>query len=188
MRSAAIGNRAAGGSHLLDELLDHSRLQAHWLESHGFTRGSAALQRLHGLLDGRATLWAGAATPVAFGPQGGTSTLPAGEVPVLSHHERYVEAAVPPNLLGGDSVILRWRNASNNEVIDLSTQALPSGANEAVPVWMHSSVDWPPGRYRVEVIAPNPDLSLLAAGEFEIAAPGAAITPFAFHGQANRAP
>ena len=169
--------------HLLDELLYRSRLQANWLESHGFTPGSPALERLHSLLDGKAALSATSAHPVAFGPQGGKSAKRAGDVPVLSLHERYVEANIPPSLLAGDSFLLRWRNASDDVVVDLSSQPIPSNTNEAVSVWMYSPVDWPPGRYRVELIAPSADLPLIAAGEFEIGASGSVATPFAFHNQ-----
>lgn len=173
---------------LFDELLYLSRLQASWLESHGFTPGSLALERLHSLLDGNAALSATSAHHVAFGPQGAKSAMRAGDVPVLSLHERYVEANIPAGLLAGDSFLLRWRNASDGVVMDLSSQPIPSNTNEAISVWMYSPVDWPPGRYRVEVIAPSSDLPLVAAGEFDIGTPGSVTTPFAFQNQAEISP
>ncbi len=177
--TAAAQGGAPQPPNLLHEVLDRSRLSASWLQSHGFTPGSAALQRLHGLLQGHVALTATEARKIAFGPQDGDSALPAEGVPTLAQQERYVQAVMQPEGLAGDSVLLRWRNASDNALIELSAQAIPPNASEQIPIWRHTTEDWPPGRYRVEVIAPQGDLALLAAGEFVIAAPHAPVTPFA---------
>ena len=160
-------------------LLRQTGLDPLWLNSHGFTPGSEALQRLHGLLDGNAAVHGANSMQIAFGPQGGGARSTNGEAPLLSTHERYVDATLSLSGQGADSVLVRWRNVSDNSVLDLSVQALPSGAGGTVPLWMYSPVDWTPGRYRVEVLSPDAGLDLLAAGEFEVAPTGAAVTPFA---------
>jgi hypothetical protein len=165
---------------LWQDLMDRSRFDLVWLNSHGFAVGSPALKRLHGLLDGRVSLPDAGKQPIAFAPQGGTSGLQAGEIPVFSSNERYISASLRPEVKLGDAVILRWRNTSDNTVIELSAQATPTSAGNVVPLWKYSVDGWPPGRYRVEVISPDASLTLLAAGDFEISAPGAPVTPFAF--------
>ncbi|QIL70349.1 hypothetical protein G7048_08280 [Diaphorobacter sp. HDW4B] len=162
-----------------NDLLRQTGLDPLWLKSHGFTPGSEALQRLHGLLDGNASVLSANAMQIAFGPQGGGARSITGETPSLSTHERYVDATLSIPGQGTDSVLVRWRNVSDNSVLDLSVQALPSGSGGSVPLWMYSPVDWPPGRYRVEVLSPDTGLGLLAAGEFEVAPTGATVTPFA---------
>lgn len=166
---------------LLQEVLAGSRLSPLWLESHGFATRSEALERLHGLMNGYKGLTAPGITHIAFGPQGGSSDFAASEPRVLATQERYVQAVMPrPDGGLGDSVLLRWRNASDNTVIELSAQAIQPNVHGAIPIWMYSANDWPPGRYRVEVISPDPSLKLLAAGDFEIAGSNARLTPFSF--------
>lgn len=173
---------------LLQEVLDGSRLQADWLASRGFTPNSDALRRLHALLDGHVSLLSGQAIPLAFGPREGISLLAPGSVPVLAAQERYVHALMPAQGWGGDSVLVRWRNVSDNTVMEVATQAIGASGGEGVPLWQFATEDWSPGRYRVEVISSGVDLSLLAAGEFEIAAPGMHVTPFALTATAVDAP
>lgn len=173
---------------LLQEILLGSRLSPLWLNAHGFLEGSEALERLHGLMNGHTRLSAPNVTKVAFGPQGTSSAFAASEMPVLATQERYVQAAVSlPDGWQGDSVLLRWRNASDNAVIELSAQSIPPNVNQPIPVWMYEVNDWPPGRYRVEVISPDASLQVLAAGDFEIAGPNARLTPFSFEAT-NTAP
>ena len=169
-------------------VLNHSGLDPLWLQSHGFTPGSPALERLHSLLDGQLQLTSTNAKQIAFGPQGGTAQQTGGAAPVLSMYERYVNAALPTQELSGDSVLLRWRNASDNTVIHLSSQALSSQENGVMPLWMHSPTNWEPGHYRVEVLTPNAELGLLAAGEFSITASESSLTPFHYEAQAPISP
>ena len=169
-------------------VLSHSELDPLWLQSHGFTPGSPALARLHSLLDGRLQVTSTSAKQIAFGPQGSTARLPTETAPVLSMYERYVNAVLPTQELSGDSVLLRWRNASDNTVIHLSSQTLPSQENGSMPLWMYSPTNWEPGRYRVEVLTPNAELGLLAAGEFSITASNASLTPFSYEAQAPISP
>ena len=169
-------------------VLNHSGLDPLWLKSHGFTPGSPALARLHSLLDGQLQLTSTSAKQIAFGPQGSTAPQATGTAPVLSMYERYVNAVLPTQELGGDSVLLRWRNASDNTVIHLSSQALPSQASGPMPLWMYSPTNWEPGHYRVEVLTPNAELGLLAAGEFSITASNSSLTPFSYEAQAPISP
>ncbi len=174
-------SRQPSSRDFLQEVLIGSRLSPLWLTAHGFSAGSEALERLHGLMNGHKRLSAPNSRKIAFGPQGSASTLAASEMPALAAQERYVHAALSlPAGVQGDSVLLRWRNVSDNTVMELSAQAIPPSFNEAIPVWMHSANDWLPGRYRVEVISPDPGLQLLAAGDFEIAGPNTQLTPFSF--------
>ena len=183
-----IAHTRVSAPDMLQELLEGSRLQGDWLASHGFTPNSAALRRLHELLDGHASLLSSQARPIAFGPREGTSVLAPGAVPVLAPQERYVHAVMPAQGWGGDSVLVRWRNVSDNTVMELSAQAIAPGVGEGLPLWQFAAEDWSPGRYRVEVISPGADLALLAAGEFEIASPGMRVTPFASTSTAVGAP
>jgi hypothetical protein len=180
--SASDALREQSASHdLLLKILEGSRLNPLWLKDHGFSTGSEALERLHGLMNGHTRLSAPNAAKIAFGPQGGSTTSTTSEMPALATQERYVQAAVPFSNGGqGDTVLVRWRNASDNAVLDLSVQAIQRNENETIPIWMYSANDWPPGRYRVEVISPDPGLKLLAAGDFEIVGPNAPLTPFSF--------
>ncbi|MBF5002785.1 hypothetical protein [Diaphorobacter caeni] len=171
-----------------NHLLQHSGLDTRWLQSHGFTPGSEAFHRLHALLNGHTAVRGTNAIPIAFGPQGGIAESVPGRTPVLSPHERYVDAHLPIEALNGDSVLLRWRNASDNTLLNLSSQSLPSEVGGTVPLWMHLTDDWSPGRYRVEVLSANGALNLLAEGEFEIAAPGGHLTPFAYEASAPAMP
>lgn len=165
----------------LQEVLTGSRLSPLWLKAHGFSTGSGALERLHGLMDGHVRLSAPSITKIAFGPQGNSSTVAASEMPALAAQERYVQALMSlPDGVQDDSVLVRWRNASDNTVMELSAQAIQPNLNGNIPLWMYSSNDWPPGRYRVEVISPDPGLQLLAAGDFEIAGSNVPLTPFSF--------
>ena len=171
---------------LLQEVAQGSRLSTHWLQTHGFSAGSEGLKRLHGLMDGHTQLSAPGTTHVAFGPQGKASGSGAKDIPVLSAQERYVQAEITlANGAQAGAVLVRWRNASDNTVMELSAQTVQPGMNEPVPLWMYSAHDWVPGRYRVEVISPDPSLQLLAAGDFEIAGPNAPLTPFSFEASRN---
>lgn len=166
-------------SDLLRKVLEGSALSESWLEAHGFVPGSMALQRLHGLMLGHVSLPdSETSKKIMFGPSGGTSVLAEDASPVLAQQERYIQAVMTPDGLKGDSMLLRWRNASDNVVIELSAQAISANANEPIPVWKYTAEDWPPGRYRVEVISPDGDLTVLAVGEFEIAVPNTPTTPF----------
>lgn len=166
---------------ILQEVLDGSRLSPFWLTAHGFSTGSEALERLHELLNGHTQLSASGIANIKFGPQGSSSTSAASERPVLTTQERYVQATLQlPTGGSSEFVLVRWRNVSDNTVMELSAQAIQPSTNDAFPVWMYSAHDWPLGRYRVEVISPDPNLKLLAAGDFEIAEPNARLTPFSF--------
>lgn len=162
----------------LDDLVQQSKLSEPWLISHGFSQG--ALQRLHALLDGRTELNAARHHSLIIKPFGATQDAGVG-VPRLAPEERYLHASLAAGLAGGeDSVILRWRRLGDDEVIELSSQAMPAGPDEALQLWMHKTQDWSPGSYRLEVISANPYLELLAAAEFEIVSTGVPVTPFAF--------
>lgn len=162
------------------DLLENSRFDLSWLDAHGFTAGSVSLERLHALLDGQSFSVGAGAQQMAFAPQGAESHLQPGEIPILSTHERYVDTSLSSAALPGDAVILRWRNASDDSVIELSAQATSGSAGGSVPLWKYSPEDWPPGRYRVEVLSADASLALLAAGEFDIAPSNAAVTPFMY--------
>ena len=178
---SAHGAGQVPSSELWDALQQQSGLDAQWLQAHGFTPGSLALERLHSLLDGQKAVHRASAKQIAFGPQGSTAhPTTHTEEPILSTHERYVDASLPTANIAGDSVLLRWRNMSDNQVMDLSAQALPSVPGDSMPLWMYSPADWAPGRYRVEVLSPDASLNLLAAGEVSIAASGGAVTPFSY--------
>ena len=170
---------------LWDDVLRQSGLDAQWLQSHGFTAGSAALQQLHGLLNGQTAIASsGTVVPIAFGPQGRALQSAAIADPALSSHERFVDATLATADMAGDSVLLRWRNASDNAVLHLAAQPLTADTSGNMPLWMYSPADWAPGSYRVEVLSADPSLTLLAAGQFQIAVPGAAVTAFSYEAQA----
>lgn len=182
--SSALTPIAPLADDIWNAVLKQSELDPLWLQSHGFTPGSPALERLHSLLDGRLQVTSTSAKQIAFGPQGSTARLPTEAAPVLSTYERYVNAVLPTQELSGDSVLLRWRNASDNTVIHLSSQAIPSQESGPMPLWMYSPTNWEPGHYRVEILTPNAELGLLASGEFSIAASGTSLTAFSYEAQA----
>ncbi|MPM68145.1 hypothetical protein SDC9_115076 [bioreactor metagenome] len=122
-------------------------------------------------------------TRIALGPQDSLRAASGESTPVLSRYERYVQAQLDASVLRGDSFIVRWRKADSGETMELTAQGLPpqtQGQAQGVPLWMHSSIDWPPGDYMVEVLAPDASLELLARGEFRIAAESEGVTPFAY--------
>lgn len=160
-------------------LLSKLSLDESWLVAHGFAPTSIARAKLFALLDGRALVDSRGAERLAFGP---VSEAKAGSVgiPRLSPHERYIQAGwVPSSTSSDDSVLVRWSQSGSDSVIDLSAQALNSANGEALQLWRHTEQDWTPGRYQVEVLSANPALDVLAYGEFDVVASGAAVTPFA---------
>ncbi|MEH3085190.1 MAG: hypothetical protein PGN26_01315 [Xylophilus ampelinus] len=179
------GNTGQAGAawHLQRDLQYGAGLTPAWLVAHGFTEGGPALPRLHALLDGRVAPAEGARRrgAIAFGPQGAfPASANASEMPVLSPHERYVTASLPMQGSQGDAVLVRWRNVDEGTVLELSTQVVAPGPTADTALWKYAVDGWRAGQYRVEVIAADPSLALLAAGEFRVSAGHAALTPFAF--------
>ena len=179
---------AHSNSEMWNAVIGSTGLTAQWLQSHGFTPGSKALEQLHALLNGNTAITSTGTgvKHIAFGPQGSTPHVTTDGAPTLSTHERYVSATLPTGGMAGDSVLLRWRNMSDNQIMDISAQTLPSGTDSAMPLWMYSPSDWAPGRYRVEVLTPNADLALQAAGEFVIATSESSVTSFSYHATAQQ--
>lgn len=163
----------------LDELLRQSKLGEGWLTAHGFSSGRA-LQGLHALLDARTNLPGEPRLRLGVHPSGGAEGENTVAPPRLASGERYVLATLAsPPPTGEDSVLIRWRRISDDTVMELSAQALPP-VGESLHLWMHTTQDWAPGRYRLEVIGANARLAPLAAADFEIVAPDAEVTPFAY--------
>jgi len=163
----------------LDDLIRNSKLSEYWLTTHGFGSGDA-LQRLHELSDGRADFKNAPRFTLSITPEDaiGNSTT---EMSRLAPQERYVHATLAAGTAWfGDSVLVRWRNVSSQVVMELSSQAVPADSSEPLHLWIRSSQDWSPGRYRLEVISGNPQLELIASAEFEVASDGAPITAFSF--------
>lgn len=162
------------------DLDPHPTMPETWLVAHGFVLGSVR-GRLHDLLDGRTELTAASAHSIAVRPSANTFPGDGEQASRLLPQEHYVHTSLPLALTTGeDSVIVRWRQLSDQSVIELSSQAMPANSNESINLWMHRKDDWAPGSYRVEVISANPKLELLAAGNFEIVKSGRPTTAFAY--------
>ncbi|HEY4066308.1 MAG TPA: hypothetical protein VGM74_05375 [Burkholderiaceae bacterium] len=164
---------------LADDLARHASFTREWLSGHGFAPGSAALDRVHRLLDGRVEPNARDSAALVFGPAAGAAPADGSVKIALAAQERFVQATLPLGAAAtGDSVIVRWRSLDDSSVLELSVQAIASNPTDAPEIWMHRTTDWTAGHYRVEVLSADPQLSLLASGDFEIVPDGAPVTPF----------
>lgn len=163
----------------LDDLVSQSKLSKDWLRLHGF-EANGALTKLKLLVDGRVEP-AGQPRNILTMTPGENSLSPDNTTPRMDPRERYVHARMK---LGSersdDSVILRWRNLSEQQVIELSSQEMPKDRDDMMQLWMHRTEDWQPGHYRLEVIQGDQNLQLLARSDFEITAYGAPVTAFEF--------
>ena len=67
-----------------------------------------------------------------------------------------------------DSVIVRWLDMDNRTIVHLDRDFLSASTLELQEVWMRPNEDWSPGRYRIEILAANSELTPIAATTFTV--------------------
>lgn len=161
----------------VEERLKSVGFNVAWLIAHGFSH-SADQTRLATLIDARRELPEESRHRLNIRPSSAQAGIQS-ENPVLAPEEHYVVAEfISPFTVPEGSVIVRWRRAGDNSVMEIAPQQVPDG--ESMKIWMFKPAGWEPGSYRLEVISATPQLKVLASAEFQIAAPGSQSDAFAY--------
>lgn len=161
----------------LNYFTSQSKISKEWLYIHGFDE-PRVLAKIKLLLDGR-TEPAGQPSNKLYITPSESAINTDNSTPRMSPSERFIHAHL---VLGTEhfngSVIVRWRNLSDRQVIELSSQELPTNQTEIIKLWLFRTQDWQPGNYRLEVFQANQNLQLLASSDFSIIHHGMSLTAF----------
>lgn len=86
-------------------------------------------------------------------------------VPSAQEHQVNAAFALPAGY-AQDAVIVRWVDLDRRSVVSLDRHLVTAG--EQQEVWMRSSQDWKPGRYRVEIFAADAGLQPVAGASLDL--------------------
>ncbi len=150
-----------------------------WLQARGIATHAVAAERLARLLDGREDA---AGTPqlrLQFTPAPGALANP-GEIEArLAPTQRYLYVELPHSQLPGvDEFIVRWRDLETGQLMEMSRQAVARDAGTS-PVWRFRDDDWPPGRYRLELLSADASLRFLAVADLQIVSGAQTLSSYA---------
>lgn len=150
-----------------------------WLQARGIANHAVALERLARLLDGREDAAGSPQLRLQFTPAPGALTHPVEIEARMAPTQRYLLVEIPHSQLPGvDEFIVRWRDLETGQLMEMSRQAVSRDAG-ASPVWRFRDDDWPPGRYRLELLSADASLRFLAVADLQIVSGAQALSSYA---------